>query len=179
MVSPELLHRVADKIRRHFAALGYVRGPNWNPLTAWDSVAAFAMARQLVQSGQFDDYVAIALEGHVYGYFFERTGVRLHAVFVDYPPKQVTLLDNFAAIRARRVLLVEDDIVSGVSLELVVKELGAFGPRFLAFYLGRDKDSQQLQNVPASIQQVYLAEDHLDPAARARHEAEFTACFGH
>jgi len=76
MGTQELLDRVAHQVRSHCAAKGYVSGPHWNPLTPRDSVAAFAMAQALFQGGRFDDYVAIAPEGHVYGYFFERLGAR-------------------------------------------------------------------------------------------------------
>jgi len=178
MISQPLLDRVSDNIRGHCAAKGYVRGPNWNPLTPWDSVAALAMARSLRQSGRFDDYVAIAPEGHVYGYFLERLGSRVLSVLVDYPPRRVDLVDDLSAIRGRQVLLVEDDVVSGVSLALVVNTLASYEPRSLSLYLGRGKDSQQLQNVPASIAAVYLSEDHLDPAERRRYEAEFVEFFG-
>lgn len=178
MVSQQLLDRISDNVRGHCAGKGYVRGPNWNPLTPWDSVAALAMARSLQQSGRFDDYVAMAPEGHVYGYFFERLGTPVLSIVVDYPPKRVDLVDDLSAIRGRRVLLVEDDIVSGVSLALVVKELARYWPRSLSLYLGREKDSQQLQNVPSAVTAVYLAEDHLDPTERERHEAEFVEFFG-
>ena len=103
---------------------------------------------------------------------------RFSPVFVDYPPRCVHHVDDLSAIRDRRVLLVEDDIVSGVSLELVVRELATYAPRSLSLYLGREKESQQLQNIPSSITEVYLAEDHLDPAERKRHETEFVEFFG-
>ena len=92
--------------------------------------------------------VAIAPEGHVYSYFFGCLGIPVLSIFVDYPPKHVHHIDDFSAIRGRRVLLVEDDIVSGVSLELVVRELASYMPRSLSLYLGREKEFQQLQNVP-------------------------------
>jgi hypothetical protein len=60
MVPQLLLDCISDNIRDHCAAKGYVSGPNWNPLTPQDSVATLAMARLLVQSGRFDDYIAIA-----------------------------------------------------------------------------------------------------------------------
>ncbi len=44
MISPELLQRVARQYVKHCAAGGYSDGPNWNPLTPWDGVAALAMA---------------------------------------------------------------------------------------------------------------------------------------
>jgi len=173
-----VLDRVAAEICRHCAAKGYVSGPNWNPLTPADSVAALAMARWLVGSRQFDEFVVVAPEGHVYGYFFERLGVRVLSVFVEYPPKSIQLVDDLAAIRGKRVLLIEDDVVSGVSLELVVRELAKFAPLSLSLFLGRDKDSHQLQNVPSAIFRTHLAEDHLDPAERPRFEREFMEFFG-
>jgi hypothetical protein len=178
MVSQRLLDRVAENIRSHCAAKGYVSGPNWNPLTPQDSVAAFAMARWLQQSGRFDDYLAVAPEGHVFGYFFERLGIPMLSAFVEYPPRCVDLVDDCSAIRGRRVLVVEDDIISGVSLALVVSALATYAPRSLSLYLGRDKESQQLENVPELITEVYLAEDHLDPAERGRYDAEFVKFFG-
>ena len=72
MVTQQLLDRVSEDVRRHCAARGYVSGPNWNPLTPRDRVAALAMAKSLVAAQLFDHYLAIAPEGHVYGYFFER-----------------------------------------------------------------------------------------------------------
>jgi hypothetical protein len=75
------------------------------------------------------------------------------------------------------VLLLEDDVISGESLRLVVAILAPLGPRALALYLGREKEDQQLHNVLPTIEAVYLAEDHLDPADRARHEAEFAEFF--
>ena len=178
MVSQELLDQIAEDIRGHCAGKGYVSGPNWNPLTPRDSVAALAMARALTQQGRFDAYLAIAPEGHVYGYFFERLGIPVLSVFVDYPPRRVHLVNDLSATRDLRVLLVEDDIVSGVSLELVVRELAIYSPRSVSLYLGREKESQQLQNVSPSITEVFLAEDHLDPAERGRYEAEFVEFFG-
>jgi hypothetical protein len=173
----QVVDRVAADIGRHCAAKGYASGPNWNPLTPQDSVAALAMARWLLQSERFDDYVAVAPEGHVYGYFFERLGARTLSVFVEYPPKIIRRVDDLTAIRDRRVLLIEDDVVSGVSLELVVRELARFGPLSLSLYLGRDQGSQQLQNIPATIGEVYLAESCLSAADRQRHEREFVEFF--
>ncbi|MGP0065064.1 MAG: hypothetical protein ACLQGP_15890 [Isosphaeraceae bacterium] len=179
MVSTQLLEQVAEAVRDYCAAKGYVRGSNWNPLTPQDSVAALAMARVLIGSGAFDHYIAVAPEGHVYGFFFERLGAPVLSILVDYPPTRVESANNLSAIRGGRVLLIEDDIVSGISLDLVMKEVARRDPSSVSLYLGRDKDSQQLQNIPAQIDRVYLAEDSLDPAGRGRYESEFLDFFQH
>jgi hypothetical protein len=173
VVSTQLLEQVAEAVRGHCAAKGYVRGSNWNPLTPQDSVAALAMARHLTGSGSFDHDVAVAPEGYVYGFFFERLGAPVLSIFVDYPPTQVESADDLSAIHGGRVLLIEDDVVSGFSLDLVMKAVARHDPSSVSLYLGRDKDSQQLQNIPTQIDRVNLAEDSLDPAGRGRYESEF------
>jgi hypothetical protein len=174
-----LLEQVAEAVRGHCAGKGYVTGWNWNPLTPQNSVAALAMARDLTGSGAFDRYLAVAPEGHVYGFFFERLGAQVLSIFVDYPPTRVESPDDLAAVHGQRVLLIEDDVVSGISLDLVMKEVARHHPNSVSLYLGREKDSQQLHNIPSRIGRVYLAEDCLDPAGRERHESEFIDLFQH
>jgi hypothetical protein len=178
VVTSKLLGRVGDQVRSHCATKGYLGGPNWNPLTPQDVISAHAMARMLTGSGKFDAYVAIAPEGHVYGYFFERLRATVLSVFVDYPPMFVEVGDDLEAIGNGRVLLIEDDIVSGVSLGMVVAALAPYQPRAISLYLGRRGEDQQLQNVHPDIERVYLAEHDLDPAARGRYESEFLNAFG-
>lgn len=178
MVPEWLLDRVAAQAREHCAARGYIRGPNWNPLTPHDPVAALAMARVLVGSKRFDHYVAVAPEGHAYGFFFQRLGVPVGELFVDYPPRRVTGVERLAPVAGGRVLLIEDDVVSGVSLGLVVTAVLQLRPASVAVYLGRRADGQFPGNVPAAVSRVHLAETDLDPADRPRHEADFIQVFG-
>ena len=177
MVPELLLQRVADDVKRHCAAKGYVRGPNWNLLTPNDSVAALAMARLLLGEARFDHLIAIAPEGHVYGYFFERLGGTVLSLTVDYPPRHVEVVDDLSIIRDQRVLLIEDDIISGVTLRLVVAELEQYAPRTLGLFLGREKEEQQLENIPVAITEVFLAEDCLKPEEREHYELAFVTFF--
>ena len=179
MVSKQLLEWVVADVRRHVRrSKGYEEGPWVNPLVPVDCVAAFTLARLLTGRGLFDHCVAVAPEGHVYGYFFERLGVPVLSVHVDYPPRRVEVLDDLAVIQGGRVLLLEDDVVSGVTLRLVVDALRQHAPRSLALYLGRRKEDQILENVPPEVSAVYLAEDLLRAAERGQAEAEFAAFFG-
>ena len=177
MVPPGLLERVADAVQTHCRQRGFVPEPWLNPLVPHDPVAAWAMARRLTAEEGFDEYVAVAPEGHVYGFFFEQFGAQILSVFVDYPPKQFTAVDDLTRIRDRHVLILEDDVVSGVTLALVVRGLQVHAPRSLALYLGREKEYQQLQNVPPAVTPVYLAEDYLQPSWREDAEATFAAFF--
>lgn len=177
MVSQDLLDLAIDEARAHCAKRGYVSGPNWNPLEPHDPVAAFAMARRLVASRAFDHYIAVAPEGHAYGYFFELLGVRVGSVFVDYPPRAVSGAESMREIAGGRVLLIEDDVVSGVTLEMVVSALLPHQPASIAIYLGRRADDQIPEKVPAAVRSVFLAEAHLDPSDRPQQEAEFANYF--
>src|SRR5262249_6060706 len=71
MISRRALEIVLAGVRQHCEAKGYREGPGVNNFVPHDAVAAFGMARRLIASG-FDHFLAIAPEGHIYGYFFER-----------------------------------------------------------------------------------------------------------
>lgn len=118
MISPDVLQSINKAIRRHVQSKGDADSPWQNPLVPQDCVAAFAMAKLLTQK-QFDHYLAVAPEGHVYGFFFERLGARVLSVFVDYPPRRLESRDDLTVIQGGRVLILEDDVISGVTLQLV------------------------------------------------------------
>jgi hypothetical protein len=114
MVLQEVLERVLAEVDKHVRESKGYETESWiNPLTPVDSVAAFAMARLLTDQQSFDQYVSVAPEGHVYGYFFERCfGVSILSVHVDYPPRRCEVLDELDAVRGKRVLILEDDVAS-------------------------------------------------------------------
>jgi len=178
MLDEELLDKVLSEVREHCRrAKGYEEGPWVNPLVPSDCVSALMMARILTEGEPFDQYVAVAPEGHVYGYFFERFGCRVLAVHVDYPPRRCDVLDDLSVLRDARVLILEDDVISGVTLRLVIDVLKRYGPRSLDLFLGRRREDQQLDAVGPEIDRVFLAENCLDPALSARYEAEFAKFF--
>ena len=128
MVSQLALNVVRTAVRRHCQAKGYREGPGVNNFAPHDPVAAFGMARLLTAAG-FDRYLAIAPEGHIYGYFFERLGAPVLSVFTDFPPTRCATEDDLQAIQGQRVLLLEDDVIGGRTLRLVVEHLRQFSPR--------------------------------------------------
>src|SRR5215470_12933307 len=144
MVPRRILDAVLAEVRRHCLSKGYQEGPGVNNFVPHDAVAAFGMARLLSASG-FDRYLAIAPEGHVYGYFFERLGVPVLSIFTDYPPTQCATDDDLGAVKGQRVLLIEDDVIGGRTLRLVVECLQPFAPQSLALYLGHTKGIQHLR----------------------------------
>ena len=75
------------------------------------------------------------------------------------------------------MLILEDDVISGMTLGYVVEAIRPFGPRSMDLYLGRPAGGQLLENVDPTIGKTYLAEDHLDPGCRKDYEAEFVEFF--
>ena len=177
MITKELQDRVLADVRRHCEAKGHREGPGVNNFVPHDCVAAFAMARLLVGSGDFDHHVAVAPEGHIYGYFLERLGARVLSVFADYPPTRCESADDLSVLRGGRVLIIEDDVIGGRTLRLVVGHLKRFLPRSLSLYLGHTRGVQHLENVPAEIETTHLAEDRLDWAGREADERSFAEFF--
>ena len=174
----QIRDRVLADVRRHCESKGYHEGPGVNNFVPHDAVAAFAMARSLTGSGLFDRYVAVAPEGHIYGYFFERLGEKVLSVFTDYPPTRSASADDLSVLRGGRVLLIEDDVIGGGTLRIVVAYLNPLAPQSLALYLGHTRGVQHLRNVPGEIDATYSAEDHLGWRRRQEDEEAFAGFFG-
>ncbi|NQT17435.1 MAG: hypothetical protein HQ582_32065 [Planctomycetes bacterium] len=178
MLQQKLLDQVLADVKLHCRrSKGYEEGGWVNLYVPHDCVSAFAMAQFPRTTDVFDRCIAVAPEGHVYGYFFEKLDVPVLSVYVDYPPRRFDALDDLTVIGDQRVLLLEDDAVSGVTLRLVVNAPLEYGPQSLGVYLGRPKETQCLERVPPEITSVYLAEDHLDPTLRESRETGFTGFF--
>src|SRR5262245_17313760 len=148
MVPRQVQDGVLADVRRHCEAKGYCEGAGVNNFVPHDCVAAFAMARSLLNLGLFDRYLAVAPEGHIYGYFFERLGAEVVSVVTDYPPTRCESADDLSVLKGSRVLLIEDDVIGGGTLRLVVGHLKQFSPASLALYLGHIRGIQHLRNVP-------------------------------
>jgi phosphoribosyl transferase-like protein len=181
MVSRQILDAVLAHVRRYCRSKGYREGPGVNNFVPHDAVAAFGMA-ELLAAAAFDCYLAIAPEGHIYGYFFERLGATVLSVLTDYPPTRITIEDDLRAVEGRRVLLIEDDVIGGRTLRLVVEHLRQFRPAELGLYLGHSRGIQHLRNVPPEIARVWVAEDCLSldalPDLERRFEELFARCVG-
>ena len=176
MVSRKILDAVRAKVRQHCQDKGYREGVGINNFVPHDAVAAYGMAKLMVVVG-FDRYLAIAPEGHIYGYFFERLGVPVLSVFTDYPATRCTAEDDLRSVAGQRVLLIEDDVFGGLTLRLVVEHLRQFSPRSLALYLGHTKGVQHLRNIPSEIENVYVAEDCLSANSQPLLEQQFEVAF--
>lgn len=155
------LAAVYEDIEQYCHAKGYREGPGVNNFVPHDPVLAFAMAKHLIGAQCFDNFLVVAPEGHIYGYFFESLGCRTIEVLVPYPAVTIQLRDDLAVTRNNRILIIEDDVVSGESLRLVTKALCNYKPERIDLFLGHLGAFQHLDNLPAVISKVYLVDDML------------------
>ena len=174
MIDDELRIKVLADVRRHCEEKGYRDGPGVNNFIPHDPVVAFGMAKLLAG---YDRYLAVAPEGHIYGYFFERLGQRVLSIYVNYPPICITTEDDLSELAGQRVLLIEDDVASGHTLRLVVEHLRQHSLRSLDLYLGHVKSVQRMPNVPDEIDRVYVSEDLIDSNTRSEMELAFKNFF--
>lgn len=80
----DLATRIENHVRN---SKGFEEESFVNRFSPVDGVSAFAAARLLIAEHHHDVYVAVAPEGHVYGYFFEHFGANVLSVHVGYPPR--------------------------------------------------------------------------------------------
>ena len=178
MVEQDLLRDVAARVESHVrSSKGFEEESFVNPFTPVDSVAAFAAARRLMAERSHDVCIAVAPEGHVYGFFFEHFGANVLSVHVGYPPLECTALDDLSGIRGLRVLVLEDDVASGTTLRLVLDAIQAVAPTSVDLFLGRPRQQQVLEHIDARIGTTYLAEDFLQEEQRLDCEVEFVKAF--
>ncbi len=177
-VNSMVLQYVLKSVRDYCHEMGVVEAPGINNLVPHDCINAYSMARYLVQEVGFSHYISVAPEGHIYGYFFKRIGIHPLAISVDYPPTRATTLDDLMQIAGGTVLIIEDDVIGGGTLRIVVSELLKFKPRRLSLFLGHSKMFQHIENIPTEIESIYIAEDNLSPDDYEHREREFIAEFG-
>ncbi len=161
-----------EEVQRYCRSKGCMEGQGINNFVPHDCVAAFQMAKLLTEGGLFDKYIAVAPEGHIYSFFLEVLGAEVLSLFVDYPPTLVREVDDLSSISGKRVLLIEDDVISGRTLSLILDVLDRYSPQSVSLYLGHVKSVQHLHNVPERISRTYLAEDYLQPALSGQYVAE-------
>ncbi|MCS7466932.1 phosphoribosyltransferase domain-containing protein [Stieleria sp. ICT_E10.1] len=178
MIDQELLRDVAARVEIHVRnSKGFEEESFVNPFSPVDSVSAFAAARRLVTERDHDAFIAVAPEGHVYGFFFEYWGASVLSVHVGYPPRECLILDDLSGIRGRRVLILEDDVASGTTLRVVLDAIQDVSPKSVDLFLGRPRHQQILEHIDSRIGKTSLAEDLLHEGQQTIDEADFVRAF--
>jgi hypoxanthine-guanine phosphoribosyltransferase len=73
---------------------------------------------------------------------------------VECPPTKLQTRDDLLGIAGEEVLIIEDDVIGGGTLRIVIEELLKYKPRNLSLFLGHGKVFQHLDGIPREIGHV-------------------------
>lgn len=131
-----------------------------NPHVPSYPLAAFHTARQAVKDG-FDVALIVGPEGFAYEPYFHDLGLSTLAVNIPESgkdePRSIQLFDDLSALEGRKVLVVEDDIRTGATLQKILEALKPHQPAHLGLYLGQPERFQIAENVPSDFKESYVA----------------------
>ena len=65
------------------------------------------------------------------------------------------MLDNYEMLRGKRVLILEDDIHTGSTIERTLEQIKPLEPKSLVLFLGNPLCFQTLGSLPSEIDKVY------------------------
>lgn len=173
----QLIKKVTDEVITFCHQKGYEEKEGVNNFVPHDTVCSFGMAKQILALKEYDLFISVAPEGYIYSYFFELQGVSTIEVFVDYPPVNLRSPDDLSIIEGKKILIIEDDIIGGATVRLILKELEQYKPAELGLYLGHNKGFQKIENIPCSIEKTFIAEDFFDCSTMIETENGFVEFF--
>lgn len=160
----EILHEVVTTLLRQEVRDYYSRH-NLRPFFADDSIVSFSTARRVIEERQVQVGIAIGPEGFTYASIFALLGLPIlhvhvdeYSTTIDRPYKE---LDDLRGIAGKYVLLIEDDVQSGKTLERVCENITGYSPSTISLYLGKSRKYQNLANVSKEFAKVYTVPNHL------------------
>lgn len=125
-------------------------------------LAAFTAAQTAVKKG-FDVALIIGPEGFAYEPYFRDLGLPTLAINIPESGEDefrtVELLDNLSELQGKRVLVVEDDVHTGATLQKLLEQLKSYIPKRLGLYLGQPERFQKTINIPPEFEDTYIAKD--------------------
>ena len=125
-----------------------------------DRILYFSSVRQIMDEGVVEIGVPIGPEGFIYAALFNTFGLPMRDIIIDeYDPKggrPYRELDDLNYIKGKNVLFIEDDVITGKTLERAYLEISKYYPKSIYLYLGLPKDHQHLDNIPKGFKKIYI-----------------------
>ncbi len=126
-----------------------------------DFLASFRTAFEAVKHG-YDYALIVGPEGFAYEPFFRDLGLKTLAVNIPEAEwggkRSFKAFDDLSVLEGKRVLVVEDDVRSGATLQKLIEELNKVKPAFLGLYLGALPSFQKMENVPSNFKKIHALE---------------------
>jgi len=152
---------IRARYRRHGEEAAQRRNVE-NPHHPSSPLAAFNAARKAAKEG-FDVALIVGPEGFAYEPYFRDLGIQTVAVNIPESgkdePRTIKVFDNLAELQGKKVLVVEDDVRTGATLQKLLETLEPHNPARLGLYLGQPKQFQEIPNIPQKFETTYLAEE--------------------
>jgi hypoxanthine phosphoribosyltransferase len=133
-----------------------------NPHYPSNPLAAFNAAQKAAREG-FDVALIVGPEGFAYEPYFHDLGIPTVAVNIpesrEDGHRTIKVFDNLAELQGKKVLVVEDDVRTGATLQKLLETLEPHNPSRLGLYLGQPEQFQRIPNIPQRFETTYLAEE--------------------
>jgi hypoxanthine phosphoribosyltransferase len=148
---------------KYLAALTSAEKGDVSSSVAYDEFGALKLIRQVIQEQDFDVVLMVGPEGGRFAAPFEMAGFPIVRIHVDdfNSARPFEIIDDLSVLRGKRVLLLEDDVHSGATLNRTLQQVLPHNPGPLSLFLGNPLQYQTLENVPPQIHKVYT----LSPAS--------------
>ena len=147
-----------------------------NPHYPSDSLAAFDAAYAAVKQG-FDVALIVGPEGFAYEPYFLDLGLPTVAVNIpesgEGEARTITALDDLSTLQGKKVLVVEDDVRTGATLQKLIEHLESNMPAHLGLYLGQRESFQKTTNIPQAFAETFTAGVDTDPALAGQNFREY------
>lgn len=146
-----------------------------NPHNPSNPLAAFIAARTAVKAG-FQVALIVGPEGFSYEPYFRDLGIWTLAVNIpesgEGEARTIKIFDDLSLLKGRKVLVVEDDVRTGATLQKLLEEIKPDEPARLGLYLGQPETFQKTTSIPTDFKDTYIAGE-TNPKVASREFAEF------
>ena len=164
----KIMKKVAEWLLIKDAQKYYTRFGLQKPLFALEAITSFSSIRKIIEERETEIGIAIGPEGFMYASIFELYDFPLRNVHIDEycttedrPYKE---LDDLSIIRGKNIILIEDDVRTGKTLEKACSQIKRHSPKSISLYLGHPERMQNLPNIPKEFRKVYTTPDILSDA---------------
>src|SRR3989338_1829696 len=131
----------------------------YNPHDPNNPLGAFSAARRAVKKG-FNVALIVGPEGFGYEPYFLDLGMPTVAVNIpesgEGETRTIKLFDDLSALRGKKVLVVEDDIRTGATLQKLLEQIKPNEPAELDLYLGQSINYQKIENIPEDFTDTFV-----------------------
>lgn len=134
---------------------------------------AFDAAKRAVEQG-YEIALIVGPEGFAYEPYFLDLGIQTVAINIpesgEGENRSLEIFDDMSALVGKKVIVVEDDVRTGATLEKVKEAIGDNIPSKISLYLGQEERFQLIDNIPGMYSEIFIAraKDDKDSDAGAR-----------